>query len=326
MAREIAEALERSDISMVQSVLSVRARDWDWVPEEWIADVWRPRLDDLAGADRTLVGQRHVNNVLGRVVFEGSRGQAFVTVLFDEAGKIDGFAIKPDELDGTFGIVVGCDDEDAERLRAFYDLLARAPLGFGEGLGRRPSWQDPEAPQQIHLDFVVTDLEDTEAVVLGHGAVALEDFDDHRVFTDPVGHPFCLYPDTDGRAVGPDRLGVLARVVMDCDDPELLARFWSAVLDMPNRAEDTAHRIVITGETPSLPMLAAQSVEDYRPPQWPDPLHPAQMHLDIGFDDRTMKERVALSHGASRLPAQGGSCPVYADPAGHPFCLCYTGE
>lgn len=114
--------------------------------------------------------------------------------------------------------------------------------------------------------------------------------------------------------------------MMDCDDPELLATFWSAVLDLPNRIEDTARRIVITHEPQRLPMFAAQWVEDYRPPQWPDPLHPAQMHLDIGFDDRAMKERVALSHGASRLPPQGGSCPVYADPAGHPFCLCYTGE
>lgn len=325
-ARDTAEALERSDISTVQSRLSDRAQDWDWVLGEWVAEVWRPRLDDLAGADRTLIGQRQVNNVMGRVVFEGSRGQAFVTVLFDDAGKINGFAIKPDELNGTFSIRIDCDDEDVESLRAFYGLLAGAPLGFGEGMDRRPSWRDPAAPQQIHLDFVVTDLEDAEGVVMGNGAVKLADFDDHRVFTDPIGHPFCLYPDTAAIAASSDRLGVLARVVIDCDDPDLLATFWSAVLDLPNRVEETERRIVITGQIPGLPMLAAQWVEDYRPPQWPDPLHPAQMHLDIGFDDRAAKERVALSYGATRLPPQGGSCPVYADPAGHPFCLCYTGE
>lgn len=325
-ARGVAEALERSDIRTVHSMLSAGAQDWDWVPEEWVAEVWRPRLDDLAGVDRLLIGQRQVNDVLGRVVFEGSRGQAYFTVLFDEGGKIGGFAIKSDEVDGTFWVRVGCDDEDAERLRAFYGLLAHAPLGFGEGMGRRPSWRDPEAPQQLHLDFVVADLGDAEAVVLGSGAVKLEDFANHRVFTDPVGHPFCLYPDTSGMAASSDRLGVLARVVIDCDDPERLATFWAAVLDLPNRVEKTERRIVITGQTPSLPMIAAQWVEDYRPPQWPDPRRPAQMHLDIGFDDRLAKERVAVSHGATRLPPQGGSCPVYADPAGHPFCLCYTGE
>lgn len=236
-ARGVAEALERSDIRTVHSMLSAGAQDWDWVPEEWVAEVWRPRLDDLAGVDRLLIGQRQVNDVLGRVVFEGSRGQAYFTVLFDEGGKIGGFAIKSDEVDGTFWVRVGCDDEDAERLRAFYGLLAHAPLGFGEGMGRRPSWRDPEAPQQLHLDFVVADLGDAEAVVLGSGAVKLEDFANHRVFTDPVGHPFCLYPDTSGMAASSDRLGVLARVVIDCDDPERLATFWAAVLDLPNRVE-----------------------------------------------------------------------------------------
>lgn len=33
---------------------------------------------------------------------------------------------------------------------------------------------------------------------------------------------------------------------------------------------------------------------------------------------RTLAEQL----GAIRLPPLGGSCPVYADPAGHPFCPC----
>ena len=32
---------------------------------------------------------------------------------------------------------------------------------------------------------------------------------------------------------------------------------------------------------------------------------------------------MALRLGATRLPHLGGGCPVYADPAGHPFCLCF---
>jgi hypothetical protein len=30
--------------------------------------------------------------------------------------------------------------------------------------------------------------------------------------------------------------------------------------------------------------------------------------------------------GAIRLPVVGGSCPVYADLAAHPFCLCQPGQ
>jgi hypothetical protein len=69
-----------------------------------------------------------------------------------------------------------------------------------------------------------------------------------------------------------------------------------------------------------------QCVPDYRPPRWPDPQYPEQLHLDLSADDRESRERLALELGATRLPPQGGSCPVYADPAGHPFCLCMTGE
>jgi hypothetical protein len=105
-----------------------------------------------------------------------------------------------------------------------------------------------------------------------------------------------------------------------------MAAFWSALLDLPDRIEDTPDRIVIAGSDRRLPMLAMQRVDDYQPPRWPDPEYPAQLHLDLTFDDRQARERLALQLGATKLPPQGGSCPVYTDPAGHPFCLCMTGE
>jgi hypothetical protein len=37
-------------------------------------------------------------------------------------------------------------------------------------------------------------------------------------------------------------------------------------------------------------------------------------------------QELALRLGAIRLPPQGGSCPVFADPAAHPFCLCAPGQ
>jgi len=59
---------------------------------------------------------------------------------------------------------------------------------------RPPQWPGQEAPQQMHLDVMVRDLDEGEAAVLDLGATEA----DHqpgttfRVFLDPAGHPFCL--------------------------------------------------------------------------------------------------------------------------------------
>lgn len=90
--------------------------------------------------------------------------------------------------------------------------------------------------------------------------------------------------------------------MIDCADPPGLAEFWGALLDMPRRVEELPDRIVIARSDGSLPMIAVQRVADYHPPRWPDPYYPAQMHFDIGFDDRAPKERLALDLGAACLP------------------------
>jgi predicted enzyme related to lactoylglutathione lyase len=64
-----------------------------------------------------------------------------------------------------------------------------------------------------------------------------------------------------------------------------------------------------------------QQVEGHNPPRWPDPSYPQQAHLDILVDDLDAGEARALELGASRLPGGGERFRVYADPAGHPFCL-----
>ncbi|MEQ4204023.1 VOC family protein [Actinopolymorpha sp. B17G11] len=60
---------------------------------------------------------------------------------------------------------------------------------------------------------------------------------------------------------------------------------------------------------------------DERPPRWPDPEYPQQMHLDILVPDVEAAGRLVLNLGAKLLRDQG-DFRVYADPAGHPFCLC----
>jgi hypothetical protein len=319
VARRWVEALELADVPAANAVSGLVG----WDPGPWIVESWRPSVEERAGSARTLSGARQLNDHMVRVVLDGDRGQAFVSVVLDEAGKVVGTSVDSDEQDGRFWVVVGCPPEREEELRGFYAMLTDGRIGAGEGRMRPPRWRDPANPTQIHLDIAVADLQAAEDAALERGATKLEDFPGWRVYADPVGHPFCLYP---GRTEPTDRLGTLVRVVIDCADPPPLARFWGAVLDMPGTVEHSPDRIVIARDDDRRPMLALQRVPDYQPPRWPDPEYPPQMHFDIGFDNRADKERLALDLGGTKLPPQGGSCPVYADPAGHPFCLCYKGE
>ena len=66
---------------------------------------------------------------------------------------------------------------------------------------RKPTWPQPEVPQQLHLDLTVPTLEDLELQhqrVLDLGATLLLDRSQHndeplRVYADPAGHPFCIF-------------------------------------------------------------------------------------------------------------------------------------
>ncbi len=63
-----------------------------------------------------------------------------------------------------------------------------------------PQWPGQGHPQQLHLDFGVSDLEAAVAHAIDLGAAeALEQpaADQYRVMTDLDGHPFCLAPTSD---------------------------------------------------------------------------------------------------------------------------------
>ena len=57
-----------------------------------------------------------------------------------------------------------------------------------------PQWPGQEAPQQMHIDVDVDDLDVAEAAVLELGATkhGHQPGTTFRVFLDPAGHPFCL--------------------------------------------------------------------------------------------------------------------------------------
>ena len=60
----------------------------------------------------------------------------------------------------------------------------------------RPTWPGGTAPQQMHLDFSVGDIDAAEPQVLALGATVhrhqTSGNGGFRVYLDPVGHPFCL--------------------------------------------------------------------------------------------------------------------------------------
>jgi catechol 2,3-dioxygenase-like lactoylglutathione lyase family enzyme len=115
-------------------------------------------------------------------------------------------------------------------------------------------------------------------------------------------------------------------VVLDCADPRALADFYQAILGGAVNRPDPRWSLDpdwSTLHTPSGPVLAFQRVADHRPPRWPEPAHPQQFHLDFGVPDLDAAQERVLALGATLLDAGTSkrSWRVYADPAGHPFCL-----
>src|SRR5688572_21114874 len=115
-------------------------------------------------------------------------------------------------------------------------------------------------------------------------------------------------------------------VVLDCPDPQALAEFYQSLLggdvNYPDRRW-ALHDGWATLHTPSGLVLAFQRAVEHQPPRWPDPARPQQFHLDFGVADLDQAQKDALAAGASLLDdgAEGRVWRVYADPAGHPFCL-----
>lgn len=180
---------------------------------------------------------------------------------------------------------------------------------------RPPRWPDPTCPPHMHFDIAVHDFTAAERLVLEHGGTPLPDLGgDHPVFADPSGHPFCLY----ASASAAEHRGRIEVVQIDCPDAAALARFYMGLLDVPG--EQTSRDAWLIGRDDRLPRLGFRQVERYQPPRWKDRAFPQQIHLDIYVDDPTVAEQL----GATPLP-EGGGWDVYADPAGHPFCLGVEG-
>ena len=176
----------------------------------------------------------------------------------------------------------------------------------------RPQWPGQEHPQQFHLDLHVDDHRAAAERAVELGATWLADRPNWVTLADPAGHPFDLCH-KDG--VGP--VLDLFAVTIDAPDASALARFYADLTGM-QISYDGPEGALITGDGRS---VMFQQISGYNPPRWPDPAYPQQAHLDLIVDDLDTGQARALELGASRLPGAGERFRVFADPAGHPFCL-----
>jgi len=110
-------------------------------------------------------------------------------------------------------------------------------------------------------------------------------------------------------------------VIVDCPDPEKLGSFYSELLGEPVTYSSADFVVVARSDRTS--GLAFQLAPGNRAPTWPDDAVPQQFHIDVMVDDLDAAAERVLSLGARRLaprvPDQNSY--VFADPAGHPFCL-----
>jgi len=114
-------------------------------------------------------------------------------------------------------------------------------------------------------------------------------------------------------------------VVFDAADLAAESSFWAGLLGGTVDAEHDWHMVMVDGA----PKVGVQLAPNHVPPHWPDGGPPQQIHLDLWVDDPRCAHELVISLGATVLRRASGDnknedFQVYADPAGHPFCLCWS--
>lgn len=110
-------------------------------------------------------------------------------------------------------------------------------------------------------------------------------------------------------------------VVFDAADVDTESRFWAGIFGGHVLGDDQFRCVLsASGEW----HVGIQLAPDHVPPSWPDGA-PQQVHLDLHVEDPRASHEEALRLGASVLQAGDLDAEeghqVYADPAGHPFCI-----
>jgi catechol 2,3-dioxygenase-like lactoylglutathione lyase family enzyme len=136
-----------------------------------------------------------------------------------------------------------------------------------------------------------------------------------------------------------DDVPILRQTVLDTTDARGLAEFYRQLLGWPYRPGDEAPPpgdpdpggadwLVLRNPDGGIG-LGFQQVSELARATWPDDRVPQQLHLDLTVPDipalDAQHERV-LALGGTLLSDDRARDPVeplrvYADPAGHPFCI-----
>jgi len=127
----------------------------------------------------------------------------------------------------------------------------------------------------------------------------------------------------------------IAQVVIDAPNARTLAEFYRELFgleyrdgDAPPPAGEPDRDWLVLRNPHGGPQLAFQETDGVRPSTWPDPTIPQMFHLDTVVADTAelehQKQR-ALDLGATLLFDRSDDAEeplyVFADPAGHPFCI-----
>ncbi|MEV1243450.1 VOC family protein [Nonomuraea sp. NPDC050022] len=196
------------------------------------------------------------------------------------------------------------------------------------------SWPDPDAfyidlvavpdPEtvkyRVHLDLATTSAAHQAELVarlkelgatpadVGQGDVPW------TVLADPEGNVFCvLEPREIYRDTGP-----IAAMVVDCDDPRAMARFWGEATDwsVHEVTDDHATLRSAKGVGPYLEFLRRSGV----PTVW------SRIHIDLlpdPIDEQAAEVARLRTLGATPADVGQGDVPwkVLADPEGNEFCV-----
>lgn len=116
-------------------------------------------------------------------------------------------------------------------------------------------------------------------------------------------------------------------VVFDAVDLAAESAFWAGVLGgTVDASDDDWHEISVDGR----PCVAVQLAPGHVAPDWPDGTPEQQVHVDLWTDDIAAAHAQVTGLGARLLerpedhPGAPDNFQVYADPEGHPFCLCWA--
>ena len=130
----------------------------------------------------------------------------------------------------------------------------------------------------------------------------------------------------------------LRQVVLDCEDARALAGFYRQLLGFHYRPGDeppqdgtpdtNGQDWLVLRDANGSRQLAFQQVPQLPEPTWPEGPRPQMLHLDTTvptLPELYVQHQRALDLGArllfDRSDDQDEPLIVYADPAGHPFCI-----